>query len=921
MLMLPWVASWAQPAPKGAAPASAPDWSSKLSPTATAWLQLHHSLSVGVVPEWPPIDGLDASGAQVGVSADVLKRLAQVLGLRLKVVRFDNFSQAVSAAAAGQVDVLSSMARTPEREKVLKFTRSYLVLPVVYIGRRGLTDFTETADFGGLRIAVERGYPVHEWLQHEHPHAHMLVVDSTLEALRAVADGRADLYRGALTPAHYLIERELLSNLEVVATDHNTTTALTLASASPEVRDVLDAALDWIGTADLLAVAGRWQPEYLALTPELRPVLPQPGAVAALGEVRVVFDASFAPLSGQARDGAATGLGPAMFKRAADAVGLHYRLIAKPSFEEAAAAIRQGEAEVLVAAVRTPERERYAIFVGPYYSEPSAIVSRLGDGWPSLSALAGRRLAIDAGHYLIPFIQRKYPSVQLVVVRTAAGVLNAVGSGQADAGISNVEVAAHHVEREYAGRLQVSGLIESEPSELSFMVRADRPELARALRVGFDAIPQNDRRTLANTLLRTTVQVGVSWQDLSLVAVPTATAVLGVLLAGLVYTRRLQRARAQLQAERDRAFATAQARKEFVAELGHEVRTPLSALVSGLRLLSREQLPDDARSLLASLETSSGRTLALLNSLLDVARMEEGHFELHLKPTELGALLRESVAPFGALAMERGTRIVIAPMPHLPLLLLDPQRTQQVINNLLSNAVKFTESGTVTVRLVAEKASEGLWDLQLDVQDTGAGMTAEQLQSIFERFAQAPGTQERYGGSGLGLTISAQIVQSAGGQIDVRSEPGQGTTFTVRIQAREAEPAADPAQEARRLSALLVDDDPVCRIVSAEQLKSCGLSVHAVPDRESALRELAQDAYDLLITDVSMRGDADGLQLSREAMGLDLHRLRWVVVLSGQESPSPLPSSVGLWLSKPSHPGDKTWLRELTEHVGLAGRV
>jgi hypothetical protein len=78
-----------------------------------------------------------------------------------------------------------------------------------------------------------------------------------------------------LTPAHYLIERELLSNLEVVATDHNTTTALTLATASPDIRDVLDAALDWIGTADLLAVAGRWQPEYLALTPELRPVLPR----------------------------------------------------------------------------------------------------------------------------------------------------------------------------------------------------------------------------------------------------------------------------------------------------------------------------------------------------------------------------------------------------------------------------------------------------------------------------------------------------------------------------------------------------------------------------------------------------------------------------------------------------------------------
>jgi CheY-like chemotaxis protein len=107
--------------------------------------------------------------------------------------------------------------------------------------------------------------------------------------------------------------------------------------------------------------------------------------------------------------------------------------------------------------------------------------------------------------------------------------------------------------------------------------------------------------------------------------------------------------------------------------------------------------------------------------------------------------------------------------------------------------------------------------------------------------------------------------------------------------------------------------------VSAAQLKALDLEVHSVPDRESALRELGQDGYDLLITDVSMRSDTDGLQLTQQAMGLGLSRLRWVIVLSGQESPSSVPPPVGLWLSKPSHPGDTTWIRELTDYVGIAG--
>ncbi|MBS0445254.1 MAG: transporter substrate-binding domain-containing protein [Proteobacteria bacterium] len=891
----------------------------RLSAPAREWVRRHAEVVVGVVPEWPPIDGIDELGAQTGVSADVLARVAQVLGLRTRVVRFDDFQEAIAAVAAGRVDILSSTARTPEREKTLSFTQSYLVMPVVYIGRRGLADFSETGEFGGLRIAVERGYPTHEWLLREHPRARVVVVDDTLAALRAVAEGRADVYRGALTPAHYLIERELLANLEVLSTGLNATTALSFASASQDACAALDAALDWIGAAGLRTVAGRWQPEYLALTPELRPVLPSHGAVAALGEVRVLFDASFGPISAVADDGTPTGLAPALFKRAADAIGLHYRLIPRPSFEDAQADLIQGKAEVILAAVRTLERERSAVFVGPYYSEPAAIVSLRGVAWPSLGALAGHRLAIDAGHYLIPYISRAYPSLRLVIVRTASGVLDAVEAGEADAGITNVEVAAAHVEREFAGRLQVSGLVEDNPSELSFMVRADRPELAQAIRAGFDAVPVNDRRMLANTLLRTTVRVGMSWRDAAWVLVPLAGAMLGLLTGGLLYARRLRRAQAHLQAERDQARAAADAREEFIAELAHDVRTPLAALASGLRLLARATLSRDAIDILGSLTSSAERTLALLNRLLDMARLESGHFELHRKSTDLESLLRACVAPFGPLASERGTRIVIEPIGPLPLLLLDPPRTQQVINNLISNAVKFTERGTVSVRLTGKKASSGVWKLRLEVEDTGIGMEAEHVRSLFERYSQAPGTQERYGGVGLGMAISAQIVRNAGGLIDVRSEPGKGTVFTVRILAEEAAEASEPLG-APALSILLVDDDPVCRIVSSEQLRAIGFDVETAPDCDTALRELGTDRYDVLVTDMSINSDGEGLKLAKLVTDLGLGRLRKIVALSGQDRPASVPAPFDLWLTKPSHPGDRDWLQELVACVGDSGK-
>ena len=935
------------PTPARAQPASAPGatapWRAGLPAEQRDWLGAHPVLRVGLVRDWPPIDSVDAAGEHVGAAAEVLARASALLGLRTRPVVFDDFGAALAAAQDGRVDLLSAAKRTPERERRLHFSASFLDLPVAYIGRRGIRDFAENADFGGRRVAVERGYATEEWLRTRFPGVATLPVDSTLQALRAVAEGRADLYRGALAPAHYLIERELLANLEVVHAPPQPANDLRFASPHAPLVRALDAALQTLGPEALQAIARRWQPGYLALTPALGATVPARQAAAALGELVVAYDAGFGPISRRDANGEAGGMAAELFRRAADAAGLRYRLVGHDTFAGAVAALRAHQADVVLAAVRTPERLAYASFVGPYYSAPSALVSRLDGGWPAVAALAGRVLAIDAEHYLIPVIRRESPAVQLLVVPSTADVLAAVAAGRADAGVTNVEVAATLIGTRYAGRLQVSGTVEGHPSELHFMVRDDRPAVAAALRAGLDAVPVNEQRALANALLRTHITVGLGWRDVARVAVPLGAGVAGLLLAAALYTRRLRAAQRQLAEERDRARALAASKADFLAEMGHEVRAPLVALASGLRMLAREPAAPAGDRLPQTLAASADRLVELLNHLLDHARLEAQGLELRLQPTDVCTMLRELAEPFRTLAQAKGVALRLDLPADLPLLMIDRMRSQQVVNNLLSNAVKFTTAGQVRLALQVRPVDAAQVEATLLVEDTGIGMDEATLQSLFRRFAQAGGTRERYGGTGLGLSISHEIVRRLGGQIEVASQLGAGSRFSVRFRAARAPAVADgrqaglaaatggsvgsagaavaagsvahapgPALRLQRL--LLVDDDPVNQLIHAAQLRARGFTVRTCASAEEALPLLAADATDLLLSDQQLGAGLSGVQLAERL--LQGGRPPRVVLLSGEAPPARLPPGVDLWLSKPAHADDRAWLDALCRLAG-----
>ena len=246
---------------------------------------------------------------------------------------------------------------------------------------------------------------------------------------------------------------------------------------------------------------------------------------------------------------------------------------------------------------------------------------------------------------------------------------------------------------------------------------------------------------------------------------------------------RLKEAEAELRAAKEQAELASRAKSDFLASMSHELRTPLNAII-GITEMLKEDAADDGRDELAEplgrILRAGRLLLELINEVLDLAKIEAGKLELHPEELDLDALLEDVMETAEPLADKNRNRLALERPARLGRFVADPVRLRQIVLNLLSNACKFTEAGTVT--LEARRAPEG--GIHLAVRDTGVGIAPERMGRLFREFSQAgePG-QRRYGGTGLGLAISRRLARLMGGDIEAESEPGRGSTFTVRLPA------------------------------------------------------------------------------------------------------------------------------------------
>ncbi|VXD08689.1 hybrid sensory histidine kinase in two-component regulatory system with EvgA [Enterobacterales bacterium 8AC] len=731
------------------------------------WLSQNKKLRILINPYFVPFTMTDSNLDVRGMIGDILNLVSLQTGLEFEPIIVKSNDEMLKEIDKGAWHLIQAETYDLSRSKQLAFTHPLITTPFVVVVKNSAGKAAELAS--GMQVAIALNHPLLAQLKAKYPDISWTLVENSSVSVNLVANGRVDAGIANQLTARYLSEHYYPEQLKYAPIKGGDYAAIVFAvsRAAPELRQILDKALDNIPQKEILQLTGKWlkMPKITIDTWDLyNKQFYQVAIFAALLVVSSLIWGAYLSLE--------------MRKRKHSQQQLEAQLQFINSLSNA---IPMPVYTVTLTGELLNYNKAFLAFFPEQQQEK--ILHSLYDSRHPFSAL--------------------FLTVNQAIRQ----------------GLEPAQVVVH-----------------------DFILNNGSEE--RQIRHWMTLCPMPGDESSV---------VICGWQDV------TETKVL----------------MAALEDEKDKALKANGEKRIFLARMSHEIRTPVNAIVGFLELLQRssEIVSAQDKTSVQQAWNASRSLLALIGEILDLEKIESGKYELVPQWVDINALIREKVNLFDGIAVQKELQLGWSSLLDAGARFwLDPQPLGQVLTNLIGNAVKFTSAGSVMVSASSRTVGDGQSEVVISIEDTGPGIAPEQQERLFQPFIQADSGRQ-HTGSGLGLAISKELFSLLGGRIDLQSQLGKGTKFTLtltaavtleRIEQRQSEPlrASEIAAPLGPHSILIVDDHSSNRLLLQRQLQVLGAQADEAENGLQALNAINNKRYDAIITDLNMP-EMDGIALTK----------------------------------------------------------
>ncbi len=772
-----------------------------LTPEEKSWLQDHPRIRSGVDPNWAPLEFFDENGTYSGMASDYARIFSQLLNISIIPLKFKDWAEVTKKAVSKEVDLLPFSVATPGRSRHMLFTRPYLNFPIVIMTRVNSPKVSGLRDLEGQIVATQLDSYTHEFIRKDYPNLRLLLTDNIGAALKAVAHGDADAMVGNLAPISYLTRKMGLLHLRVAAlTPYEYKLSIGVRKDWPELVQILDKALlelsdkeknriydkwfedqfeaefDWVARiitsiATLLAVSVfmvfiflKWKKRLsLEITERRR-------TETALQKSRQSFRALVSNLPGivysipwdsentgyfiSDRVGEISGYPSSDFKNGSRPYLsiIHPQDVHRVDTIRSGALKNEGSFEIEYRIVRADNEIRWVhergISVKDSQGETQWIDGIILDITRHKQVETALKLNQDYLKSILDGSSRGFVFIDNdAIIKDLNPAMCEIFNQERSTlmGMSLYKFLDHKNAAIFKDQLELRNLGQKSAYELC-MNKDDGQKIV----VGWAASPYYDKS-------------GKKQGSFGIVDDIT----------------RRKEIESELHRARRLAEEASKAKSFLLAGMSHEIKTPMNAIIGLTHLALQTELNEKQHEYITKIKSSSHLLLGLLNKILDISKIKAQKIELESVPFKIDTVI-ESISDIVCLgAREKGLAVNIKTIGTVPPVLMgDPLRLGQVLTNLVNNAIKFTEAGGIDISIKPEEPEAARITLKFSIHDTGIGITREQLEKLFKPFSQADvSTTRKYGGTGLGLTISKRLVELMGGKITVESTPGKGSVF------------------------------------------------------------------------------------------------------------------------------------------------